>query len=145
MKDFAHQYGRTQTDMPPCSECYVSVKTHLSHSCTTCAKHQSLCHTVCIYNPPCSPCCHSGDRLKEATKINLSLSALGNVISALVDGKSGHIPYRDSKLTRLLQVGVHKAQGAHRPRVVLPVVSLCSQGWPARLICNQTHVLMQAA
>ncbi|KAJ3305617.1 Kinesin-like protein kif3b [Kappamyces sp. JEL0829] len=45
----------------------------------------------------------TGDRLKEATKINLSLSALGNCISALVDGKSSHIPYRDSKLTRLLQ------------------------------------------
>ena len=45
----------------------------------------------------------SGVRLKEATKINLSLSALGNVISALVDGKAKHIPYRDSKLTRLLQ------------------------------------------
>ncbi|XP_041044107.1 kinesin-like protein KIF3C [Carcharodon carcharias] len=44
-----------------------------------------------------------GERLKEATKINLSLSALGNVISALVDGKSTHIPYRDSKLTRLLE------------------------------------------
>lgn len=44
-----------------------------------------------------------GTRLKEATKINLSLSALGNVISALVDGKSTHVPYRDSKLTRLLQ------------------------------------------
>lgn len=44
-----------------------------------------------------------GQRLKEATKINLSLSALGNVISALVDGKTGHVPYRDSKLTRLLQ------------------------------------------
>ena len=45
----------------------------------------------------------TGERLKEATKINLSLSALGNVISALVDGKSNHIPYRDSKLTRILQ------------------------------------------
>ncbi|KAJ8299623.1 hypothetical protein KUTeg_023683 [Tegillarca granosa] len=45
----------------------------------------------------------SGERFKEATKINLSLSALCNVISALVDGKSTHVPYRDSKLTRLLQ------------------------------------------
>lgn len=45
----------------------------------------------------------SGIRLKEAAKINLSLSALGNVISALVDGKAKHIPYRDSKLTRILQ------------------------------------------
>ncbi|XP_048879414.1 kinesin-like protein KIF17 isoform X2 [Brienomyrus brachyistius] len=44
-----------------------------------------------------------GERLREATKINLSLSALGNVISALVDGRSRHVPYRDSKLTRLLQ------------------------------------------
>ena len=44
----------------------------------------------------------TGDRLKEATKINLSLSALGNVISALVTGGNQHIPYRDSKLTRLL-------------------------------------------
>ena len=54
--------------------------------------------------PPNLPPPLPGDRLKEATKINMSLSALGNVISALVDGKSGHIPYRDSKLTRMLQV-----------------------------------------
>ena len=44
----------------------------------------------------------TGQTLKEGIKINLSLTALGNVISSLVDGKSQHIPYRDSKLTRLL-------------------------------------------
>lgn len=45
-----------------------------------------------------------GERLEEATKINLSLSTLCHVISTLVDAKSGtFIPYRNSKLTRLLQ------------------------------------------
>ena len=44
-----------------------------------------------------------GDRLKEATKINLSLSTLCHVISSLIDPKSTYVPYRDSKLTRLLQ------------------------------------------
>jgi kinesin family member C2/C3 len=43
-----------------------------------------------------------GDRLTEAKNINKSLSALGNCISALVT-KSKHVPYRDSKLTFLLQ------------------------------------------
>ena len=45
----------------------------------------------------------TGDRLKEATKINLSLSTLCHVISSLTDPKSTYLPYRDSKLTRLLQ------------------------------------------
>lgn len=44
----------------------------------------------------------TADRLKEASKINRALSSLGNVISALAEN-SPHIPYRDSKLTRLLQ------------------------------------------
>ncbi|KAG9445225.1 hypothetical protein H6P81_016565 [Aristolochia fimbriata] len=47
-----------------------------------------------------------GERLKEATNINKSLSTLGLVIMNLVsisNGKSLHVPYRDSKLTFLLQ------------------------------------------
>lgn len=42
-------------------------------------------------------------RFEEAKAINLSLSALGNCINALAEGKK-HVPFRDSKLTRLLQV-----------------------------------------
>eukprot|EP00731_Ephydatia_muelleri_P014567 Em0008g287a len=47
----------------------------------------------------------TGDRAKEGISINCGLLALGNVISALGDvtKKSSHVPYRDSKLTRLLQ------------------------------------------
>ena len=46
----------------------------------------------------------TGKQLQESKKINKSLSALGNVINALTDPKERkHIPYRDSKLTRLLE------------------------------------------
>jgi kinesin family protein 5 len=45
----------------------------------------------------------SGQTLEEAKKINKSLSALGMVINSLTDTKSSHVPYRDSKLTRILQ------------------------------------------
>ena len=44
----------------------------------------------------------SGDRLKEAVKINLSLTSLSLVIAALTDPKATHVPYRNSKLTRIL-------------------------------------------
>ena len=45
----------------------------------------------------------AGNTLKEANQINKSLSQLGLVINNLTDGKQSHIPYRDSKLTRILQ------------------------------------------
>uniref|UniRef100_A0AAQ4Q7S9 Kinesin family member 21B n=1 Tax=Gasterosteus aculeatus aculeatus TaxID=481459 RepID=A0AAQ4Q7S9_GASAC len=47
----------------------------------------------------------TGERAREGISINCGLLALGNVISALGDQikKGGHVPYRDSKLTRLLQ------------------------------------------
>lgn len=41
--------------------------------------------------------------MKEACKINLSLSTLCHVISSLTDPKCTYIPYRDSRLTRILQ------------------------------------------
>ena len=45
----------------------------------------------------------TGQQLEEAKTINKSLSALGQVIYALTDDKATHVPYRDSKLTRILQ------------------------------------------
>ena len=46
-----------------------------------------------------------GERLTEGKNINKSLLALGNCINALADKtkKASHVPYRDSKLTRLLK------------------------------------------
>ncbi|XP_056333418.1 kinesin-like protein KIF28P [Danio aesculapii] len=63
-----------------------------------------------------------GDRLKEGTAINLSLTTLGNVISALADmalGKKIYIPYRDSVLTKLLQ----SALGGNSRTVMIATLS----------------------
>ncbi|XP_023188095.1 kinesin-like protein KIF28P [Xiphophorus maculatus] len=63
------------------------------------------------------------DRLKEGTAINLSLTTLGNVISALADIAVGkkvvHIPYRDSVLTKLLQ----SALGGNSRTVMIATLS----------------------
>ncbi|CAH8625593.1 unnamed protein product [Dicrocoelium dendriticum] len=63
-----------------------------------------------------------GDRLKEGININRGLLALGNVISALCEKdakKRSHIPYRDSRLTRLLQDSL----GGNSTTVMLACVS----------------------
>ena len=44
-----------------------------------------------------------GQVLNEAKKINLSLTTLGKVIKALTESRGSHVPYRESKLTRILQ------------------------------------------
>lgn len=62
----------------------------------------------------------TGNGLEEAKKINLSLSALGNVIHALING-SDHVPYRDSKLTRLLQ----ESLGGNYKTTILIALSPC--------------------
>ena len=49
-----------------------------------------------------SKSCAQGSALEEAKKINASLSTLGKVISAITKNLN-HVPYRDSKLTRLLK------------------------------------------
>ena len=77
----------------------------------------------------------SGDRLKEGCAINKSLSALGNVIAALADKASGKlgpsqvIPYRDSKLTRLLQ----SALGGNSRTIMICAVSPASSNYEETL------------
>jgi len=79
----------------------------------------------------------TGQRLKEATKINQSLSALGNVISALVDARSTHVPYRDSKLTRLLQDSL----GGNTKTVMVANVGPADDNYEVRqLITSKAHV-----
>ncbi|KAJ4963540.1 hypothetical protein NE237_023479 [Protea cynaroides] len=48
----------------------------------------------------------AGTRLKEGCHINRSLLSLGTVIRKLSKGRNGHVPYRDSKLTRILQPSI---------------------------------------
>lgn len=52
----------------------------------------------------------TGDRLREAQHINKSLSALGDVIFALAQ-KSSYVPYRNSKLTQILQSSLGTSLG----------------------------------
>ncbi|XP_043691550.1 kinesin-like protein KIN-7K, chloroplastic [Telopea speciosissima] len=77
----------------------------------------------------------TGIRRKEGSYINKSLLTLGTVISKLTDGRATHIPYRDSKLTRLLQSSL---SGRGR-------VSLICTVTPASSNSEETHNTMKFA
>lgn len=89
----------------------------------------------------------SGQTLEEAKKINSSLSSLGNVINALTDLKSTYIPYRDSKLTRILQESLG---GNSRTSLIIncspstfnvqETISTLRFGTRAKKIKNKAHV-----
>ncbi|KAL8197595.1 UNVERIFIED_CONTAM: hypothetical protein K2H54_033865 [Gekko kuhli] len=73
----------------------------------------------------------TGERLKESIQINSSLLALGNVISALGDPsrKGSHIPYRDSKITRILKDSL----GGNAQTVMIACVSPSSSDFEESL------------
>ena len=75
-----------------------------------------------------------GQALKEAGYINKSLSALGNVMEAL-DRKASHIPYRDSKLTYLLQDSLG---GNSRTMMIVAVT-------PTDMACDESAHALQFA
>jgi hypothetical protein len=78
----------------------------------------------------------TGQRLEESKKINQSLSALGNVISALTDSKPRqHIPFRDSKLTRLLEDSL----GGNCKTTMMAMIS------PASDAFNESHQTLKFA
>ncbi|GAA5922582.1 kinesin family protein [Sporobolomyces koalae] len=77
-----------------------------------------------------------GERLTEGANINRSLLALGNCINALCDPrKRGHVPYRDSKLTRLLK----QSLGGNCKTVMIVCVSPSSSHY------DETHNTLQYA
>ena len=78
----------------------------------------------------------TGKRLDESKKINQSLSALGNVIKALTEKTNRvHIPFRDSKLTRLLEDSL----GGNCKTTMIAMVSPASESY------NESHQTLKFA
>ena len=80
----------------------VMVEVHGVNAVTGARRHGRLVLVDLAGSERVSKSGAAGSRLKEAQHINKSLSALGDVVSSLV-GKSQHVPFRNSKLTYLLQ------------------------------------------
>lgn len=76
----------------------------------------------------------TGQQLKEASFINSSLSALGNTINAL-HMKQSHVPYRDSKLTRLLQDSL----GGNSKTLMF--VQVCRADVGCDLLCTELNMM----
>ncbi len=79
-----------------------------------------------------------GERAKEGAHINKSLMTLGVVINKLSEGvesKGGHIPYRDSKLTRILQ----PALGGNSKTAIVCAMT------PAHSHCEESHSTLKFA
>ena len=73
-------------------------------------------------------CTHAGDRKRAAGNVNQSLLTLGRVISTLVEKpgeKHGHIPYRDSKLTR----SVKESLGGSAKTTIIATVTPSASGF----------------
>ncbi|KAK9819286.1 hypothetical protein WJX74_000555 [Apatococcus lobatus] len=67
------------------------------------SQHSKLCLVDLAGSERSDKSITAGQTLDEGIQINKSLSALGNVVNALTDNRATHVPYRDSKLTRVLQ------------------------------------------
>lgn len=74
----------------------------------------------------------SGQQFNEGVQINRGLMALGNVISALSQKDRTHVPYRDSKLTRLLQACHPRTCYMQTRLQSLPIFHAC---WRRSVIC----------
>jgi len=98
------------------SRSHLLVQLFLSRACSGGHLRSQLCLVDLAGSERADKSGAGGVALSEGCAINRSLSALGNVVAALSEGRAGaHVPFRDSKLTRLLQdclVGVGEGVGS---------------------------------
>ena len=89
----------------------------------------------------------TGARLEECKKINTSLSALGNVIASLTDLKSKriHIPYRNSKITRLLEDSLGGNCKTTLIAMISPSIDAFSETCSTSKFANRAKVIQNQA